>query len=219
MGDVRMEVMGSREEWLKRRSTFIGGSDAAAVLGINPWLDNLTLWKIKTGQKKQADIADNAAVQFGINAEPHLRALFALDFPQYKVEYVENNIWFNSDYPFSHCSADGWLTDKDGRLGVLEIKTTNILQSMQNEKWRDEHIPDNYFCQICHAMAVMGAEFAVVFAHLRYDYGDKPHFSIKPYFFERADHEEDIAYLMEKEKEFARYIMEKKQPPRILPTI
>lgn len=214
---VHKEIMESREAWLARRRSFIGGSDAAAVLGVNPWTDNITLWKIKTGQKKQADIADNKAVQFGISAEPHLRELFALDFPQYKVDYVENNIWFNSDYPFAHNSADGWLTDKDGRLGVLEIKTTNILQSMQNEKWRDEHIPDNYYAQICHAMAVMGAEFAIVFAHLRYEYGGKPYFKIQPYFFERADCEEDIAYLMEKEKEFAKCIVTGTMPPRILP--
>ena len=216
---VQMRVLTTREEWLKARSKTIGGSDAAVIIGASPWQDNVTLWKIKTGQKKQADIADNAAVQFGINAEPHLRALFALDFPQYKVEYVENNIWFNSDYPFAHNSADGWLTDKDGRLGVLEIKTTNILQSMQNEKWRDEHIPDNYYAQICHAMAVMNAEFAVVFAHLRYEYGGKPHFNIKPYFFERSDCEEDIAFLMEQEKEFAKLIVTKTPPARKLPEI
>lgn len=219
MAVVTMEVMGSREEWLARRKTHIGGSDAAAILGLNPWLSNTQLWEIKTGKKKQADIADNKAVKFGTEAEKYIRGIYALAFPQFKVEYVENNIWFNSDYPFAHVSLDGYLTDQDGRRGVLEIKTTNILQSMQNEKWRDQHIPDNYYAQLCHAMAVTEFQFSELFALLRYDYGGETTFKLRRYHFERTDCEEDIAYLMEKEKEFAKLIITGKKPPRILPEI
>ena len=46
-------------------------------------------------------------------------------------------------------SLDGELVDQDGRKGILEIKTTNILQSMQYEKWKDR-IPDNYYIQVLH---------------------------------------------------------------------
>jgi putative phage-type endonuclease len=219
MGVVTMEVMGSREEWLARRKTHIGGSDAAAILGINPWLDNVTLWKIKTGQKKQADIADNAAVKFGTEAEKYIRGIYALAFPQFKVDYVENNIWFNTDYPFAHVSLDGYLTDQDGRRGVLEIKTTNILQSMQNEKWRDNHIPDNYYAQLCHAMAITEFQFSELFALLRYDYGGETTFKLRRYHFERSDCEEDIAFLMEQEREFAKLIVTKTPPARKLPEI
>lgn len=219
MGVVRMEVMGSREEWLKARSKTIGGSDAAVIIGASPWQDNVTLWKIKTGQKKQADIADNAAVKFGTEAEKYIRGIYALAFPQFKVEYVENNIWFNSDYPFAHVSLDGYLTDQDGRRGVLEIKTTNILQSMQNEKWRDQHIPDNYYAQLCHAMAITEFQFSELFALLRYDYGGETTFKLRRYHFERSDCEEDIAFLMEQEREFAKQIVTKTQPARKLPMI
>ena len=40
----------------------------------------------------------------------------------------------NEKYPWAHASLDGELTDQDSRKGILEIKTTNILQSMQREK-------------------------------------------------------------------------------------
>lgn len=39
----------------------------------------------------------------------------------------------NEKYQWAHASLDGELTDQDGRKGILEIKTTNILQSMQRE--------------------------------------------------------------------------------------
>ena len=37
-----------REEWLEERKAGIGGSDAATILGLNPYSDNIKLWEIKT---------------------------------------------------------------------------------------------------------------------------------------------------------------------------
>ena len=42
----------NREEWLKERKKGIGGSDAATVLGKNPWKTNVELWEEKTGRRK-----------------------------------------------------------------------------------------------------------------------------------------------------------------------
>ena len=64
----------------------------------------------------------------------------------------------NEKYQWAHASLDGELTDQDGRKGILEIKTTNILQSMQREKWRDQ-IPDNYYIQVLHYLLVTEYEF------------------------------------------------------------
>ncbi|MCI9247468.1 MAG: YqaJ viral recombinase family protein [Clostridia bacterium] len=90
----------------------------------------------------------------GHEAEEHLRNLFALDFPKYEVQHEEYKIIKHSEYPFLFASLDGTLIDKDtGEMGILEIKTTNILQSMQKEKWK-EKIPDNYFCQVLHYLNV-----------------------------------------------------------------
>ena len=100
------------------------------------------------------DISDKPYVRYGHDAEPLLRELFKLDFPDYKVGYRDNNLFLNSRYPWAHASLDGWLEDPEGRTGILEIKTTEILQSMQKEKWKDR-IPDNYYLQVLHYMMVM----------------------------------------------------------------
>lgn len=216
---VEMKTLSSHEEWLEARKNYIGGSDASAILGMNPYKTNLELWEEKTGQTEPEDISDKPYVKYGHDAEPLLRELFKLDFPEYEVGYVDNNIWFNQCRPWAHASLDGWLTDKDGRFGILEIKTTNILQSMQKEKWRDR-IPDNYFIQILHYMMVTGAEFAVLKAQLKYDFGNGDIMcQVRHYKIERADVEEDIAILETSEKEFWKLVQERKRPGLVLPEI
>ena len=214
---VEMIRLNSREEWLKNR-TKIGGSDASAVVGLNPYMDNVTLWEIKTGRRKQEDISDKPYVQYGTQAEMHLRGLFRLDFPQFKVDYVENNMFLNSKYPWAHASLDGWLTDQDGRKGVLEIKTTEILQSMQKKKWK-EQIPDNYYIQVLHYMMVTEFDFAVLKAQLKTVFNDIPYLQTKHYIIERSEVEEDIRYLAAEEQKFWEMIETGKRPALILPEL
>ena len=70
---VSMEIMKNRAEWLQKRTSYIGGSDAAAVIGRNPWMSNTELWEIKTGRRQQTDISDKPYVKYGIAAEDHIR--------------------------------------------------------------------------------------------------------------------------------------------------
>ena len=119
---IEMRTSLSREEWLEARKNYIGGSDASAIVGMNPYKTNNDLWLEKTGKVTPEDISDKPYVKYGTNAEIHLRELFKLDFPQFNVEYVENNMFINDRFPWAHASLDGWLTDENGRKGILEIK-------------------------------------------------------------------------------------------------
>ena len=104
---VKMILLDSREDWLKARTKTIGGSDASAIIGLNPYMTNVDLWRKKTGRYVPEDISDNAFVKYGNEAEYLLRDLFRLDYPQYCTRYVENNLFLNSDFPFAHASLDG----------------------------------------------------------------------------------------------------------------
>lgn len=213
---ARMIRLKSREEWLEKRTSYVGGSEAAALVGKNPYMSNIDLWQIKTGQQAKADIDDKEYVIYGRNAEEHLRALFALDYPQYEVKYVDNNMWLNDRYPFAHASLDGWLIEKEtGRKGILEIKTTNILQSMQKEKW-DHRIPDNYYCQCLWYMGVTEFDFAILKAQLKYDYAGDVFLTTKHYHMDRAEVQEDIDYLMQRGESFAEYVRARKEPPLVI---
>lgn len=208
----------TREKWLEARRNHIGGSDASACVGMNPYKDNVTLWEEKMGMIIPEDISDKDYVRYGIAAEWHLRELFAMDFPQYRVTYVENNMFLNPDYPWMHASLDGELLDEEGRHGILEIKTTNILQSMQKEKWNDR-IPDNYYIQVLHYLAVTGYDFAVLKAQLKSEWRGELRIATKHYFIERKDVEEDIRYLIDAEKRFWDCVVTGRRPDLILPAL
>jgi len=213
-----MTVLKSREEWLQNRMKGLGGSEISAVIGCNPYLDNIELWKRKTGQVEAEDISDKPYVQYGNQAERHLRGLFRLDYPQYTVEYVENNSFKNDKYPWALASLDGWLTDENGRTGILEIKTTEILNSMSKERWNNQ-IPQNYYCQILLYMAVLDADFAVLKCQLKSNFDGTVYLQTKHYHIERSDVQDDIDYLMEQGAEFWKYVVEKHQPPLQLPPL
>ena len=214
---VRRVQLESHEEWLKNR-TKIGGSDASAIVGMNPYKTNVDLWMEKTGQIISEDISEKPYVKYGTQAEMHLRGLFRLDFPQYHVDYVENNMFFNDKYPWAHASLDGWIEDQEGRKGILEIKTTEILQSMQKEKW-NHRIPDNYYIQILHYLMVTEFDFAVLKAQLKTVFDGVPYLQTKHYFIERSEVEDDIQYLANAEKEFWKAVETGKKPALLLPEI
>ena len=215
---VKMLVLKDREAWLNTRAKRIGGSDAAAIVGMNPFMTNLELWQKKTGRIESEDISDNPFVKYGTESEKYLRELFRLDYPQYKVDYVDNNLFLNPDYPFGHASLDGWLTDEEGRKGILEIKTTTIMNPAQKSKW-ENRIPDNYYCQVCWYMGICEADFAILKAQLKWDNGDNIFLITRHYYMERKDMEDDISFLMKSGAEFYKYIENDIEPPLLLPEI
>lgn len=214
---VTMRTLKDREEWLQNRQR-LGGSDASSIVGMNPYKSNTELWEIKTGRAEQEDISDKPYVQYGSKAEEYLRELFKLDYPEYEVMYAENNMWLNDKYPFAHASLDGWLKDKDGRYGVWECKTTNILRSTQREKWKDR-IPDNYYIQCLHYLMVTEFDFVVLKAQLKSEFNGTTYIQTQHYKFERSEVEEDIEYLAKGEAKFWEYVKNDKRPPLILPQI
>jgi putative phage-type endonuclease len=210
--------MATRETWLQERLNGIGASDAAAILGLSPYMTNEKLWEIKTGRATQDDISDKPFVKFGIEAEKHIRALFALDNPQLKVSYKEFQIFRNSDYPFIFATLDGWL-EENGRMGVWECKTTEIVRAGQWDEWRCR-VPQNYYCQCLWQLLATGYDFAILTARIKYTdrNGDKAT-TTKDYRFERANVQEDIDWIAEKGKEFWGYVQNDIKPNLILPSI
>ena len=209
----------TREEWLKERKTGIGGSDAATILGKNPYKNNVELWEEKTGKREAPDISTKDYVEYGTKAEDLLRELFKLDFPKYEVKHDENTIVRHPKYPFLFASLDVTLIDKEtGEMGILEIKTTEILRSMQWEKWKDK-VPYNYFCQVLHYLNVTGYSFVILKAQLKYEYKDEGvRLDTRHYLIKREDVEDSIKYLEEKEVEFwTKYVETDTRPPLVLP--
>ena len=218
---VKMLTFPSREEWLQARKNTIGGSDASAVVGMNPYKTNVDLWAEKTGLVIPEDISDKPNVQYGIAAEPVIRELFKITYPQYETHYTENNSWLNDRIPFAAASLDGWLVEKKtGRKGIWESKTSEIVSSMHKEKWAGR-IPDNYYVQLLHCLMVReDCEFAHLTALLTFKFEDKEIYQqIKNYHIERSEVEEDIEFLKSSESNFWRNVQSKQRPALLLPNV
>lgn len=199
----------------------VGGSDASTLVGMNPWKTNSTLWKEKKGILIPEDISDKPYVKYGTIAEQYLRELFALDYPQYEVQYVDNVTLQSIEYPWMLYSPDGLLYDKEtGQRGILEIKTTNILQSMQREKWKDR-IPDNYYCQVLHGLNVTGFDFVILKAQLKTEWQDGTvKLDTRHYKITREEILDDLNWLLTNEKEqWEKYYIGNNEPPTLLPEI
>ena len=216
-----MKVLKDRAEWLEHRKKYIGGSDASAIIGVNPWKSNVQLWEEKAGLVIPEDISEKDCVKFGNDAEPIIRELFKINYPQYEMRYVENWSFINSEMPWAAASLDGEITEKEtGRIGIWECKTTEIVSSMSKEKWAGR-LPDNYFAQLIHYLAVRkDCEFAHLTALLTFKFNEKEQYQqIKNYHIERLEVLEDIDYLMQEEKKFWQYVKSGKKPPLVLPEI
>lgn len=212
----------NRADWLKARRNGIGASEAASVMGISRYKSNVELWEEKTGRRKPDDLTENARVNYGKAAEQQLRRLFELDYPEYLVEYDEYGMIANlPDKPWLFATLDGALTErKTKRRGVLEIKTTELMNPGQWNDWENQ-IPDGYFCQVCHQLLATGYEFAILKAQIKYRREGVLTLSTRHYHLERSDENvrEVMELLLEKETAFWECVERDVPPPLILPEI
>lgn len=137
----------SHTEWLKMRKHGIGGSDAAAVCGLNRWRGPLDVYLDKTSDKIEEK--ETPAIHWGNVMEPVLRAEFA---KRSGLVVEEVPFLFNCrEFPFMIANVDGIAREKDGSVSLIEIKTAN---SFAVKDW-DNGLPQEYYIQVQHYMSVL----------------------------------------------------------------
>lgn len=207
---LKREKPKTEEQWLQARNNRgLGASEAAAVVGMSPWLSADELWKIKTGIKERLSLSDNPLIQQGKRMESAIRGLYAAYHPGYKVEYHQYDLLYQEERPWLFATLDGEVTDEKGRHGLLECKTSTPQSKADWDKW-SEQIPQAYMIQLLHQQLASGYEFADLMALLINSEGD---FVVRTYHFERTDYEEDLKWLLEKEEAFWQSVQSKTLPP------
>ena len=138
----------SHEDWLRYRKLGVGGSDAGAICGLNPYSTAISVFLDKTSDN--TDSLDNEAMRQGRDLEDYVAQRFTEATGQ-KVRRV-NSIYYHEDYPHMLANVDRMIVGKS--IG-LECKTTNIMNA---DKWKDGDVPSHYQIQCHHYMAVTGAK-------------------------------------------------------------
>ena len=209
----------TREQWLEARQSGITGAGASAIMGASPYMSSVDYWLEKTGRREASDISDNARVQYGLDAEQHLIELFKLDFPQYKVIHHDFDLRRHPEIPYLIGSLDGELVEKfTGRRGVLEVKTTEIMSSAQNQQWQGG-IPMHFFWQVLHYLLVTGFDFVVLKAQLKFAFDGSIRLETRHYQFDRSEVQTQLDELAKKEIAFWAHVQNRTKPPLILPRI
>ncbi|MDR7007728.1 YqaJ viral recombinase family nuclease [Paraburkholderia strydomiana] len=149
----------SREDWLSARKNGIGGSDAAAAVGLSPYTSPLELWLIKTGRDENLPKPDandtTEPVYWGALLEPIVAASYTKQTGN-RVRRV-NAVLQHPQIPFMLANIDREVVgNRDVQL--LECKTAGEFGA---RLWRDG-VPEYVQLQVQHQLAVTGRQAADV---------------------------------------------------------
>jgi putative phage-type endonuclease len=168
------------------RSKFLGGSDAAAVIGVSPWSTPVELWQEKTGRKRKdpADPMRQKILERGHKLEPFIRemAIDKLRERGLQVELVACNARYQDpEHPFLSCEIDFELLLTGsiviaGELISLDHEHVNVdaksVTGFARKKWGiedTEDVPIEYAAQFMHGLMITGRNYCLVAALRSFD--------------------------------------------------
>lgn len=141
----------TRPEWLKIRRQGIGGSDAAAALGLSKWSSPYSLWTEKTSDTEPVEIT-NQAMTWGNRLEEAIGHGFAEDTGIPVMRYPA--MLRSKQWPWMMVNLD--FITADG-LAVVECKNVGLRAA---DQWENDQVPIHYAVQVQHEMAVTGMDSA-----------------------------------------------------------
>lgn len=139
----------SYSEWLTWRQKGIGGSDAGAVAGLNPYKSIIDVYIDKTSESPKIT-EPNEAMRLGTDLEEYV----AKRWEESTGKKVRRNNFMmaHDDYPWMVANVDREVI---GENAILECKTASPYSA---DKWKNGETPQHYVIQCLHYMAVTGAE-------------------------------------------------------------
>lgn len=136
----------SRDEWLEYRRTGIGGSDAATIVGLNPYLSLYYLYCDKRGELPPKEPTE--AMRLGTDLEQYVADRWAECTG--KTVRKDRHMWRSTRWPWMLADVDRVVV---GENAGLECKTTS---PFNKHDFAGGEIPLTYYVQCQHYMAVMG---------------------------------------------------------------
>lgn len=183
-------ICANRPEWLRaRRALGVGGSEAAAILGLSRFRSPAEVYFEKTtGLTRESDEDAPGHLWWGLRMEPLIAERFTIE-TGYPVEDTgDYTIFRDTEKPWRYVTLDRWAQTPEGGA-PLELKNT---RAMMRKYWSDG-VPLEVQIQIQQQIAVMGAERGfVAVVHEGSDFA----------YYEVPRHEGFIALLDARTREF-----------------
>ena len=153
----------TENEWKKARFGTIGASVAPTVMGLTDgWKTREQLFDEMLGRRVD-NFKGNDLTRLGQSSEPLLRALWAIEHPEYEVYDPTYLLFRNKERPWQTCSLDLIAVERNtGDIYIGEIKT-----GIYHAKWNGPYCPNNYFVQVVHEMMTTEFEGAFLMGRIR----------------------------------------------------
>jgi putative phage-type endonuclease len=155
------------EQWHADRATGIGGSDIAAIVGLDKYSSPMSVYLDKIGVPSDTPV--NEAMEWGTRTESIVAETFAELHPEFRVvkELLpdgEEVLFRHADFTFAVAHPDRLLyADGSETPAVWECKTAG--REARKHSWTTmgvEYPPPSVIAQVQWYIAVVGAEFAWV---------------------------------------------------------
>ncbi len=141
----RLTSQDNQEEWLRIRKSYLTGTDAGAVCGMNPYKSAIQVYMDKTSP--EIEIIDNEAMRLGRDLEDYVAGRF-MEATGKKVR-KSNAMYVSNEHPFMMANVDRLVV---GERAGLECKTASPYTA---DRWKDGNIPEWYYLQCQHYMKVL----------------------------------------------------------------
>ena len=139
--------MESKQEWLRERKNYLGGSDLGSIAGLNPYRTALDVYLDKTSD----DIAceTSPAMRWGTLLEDTIAKEYA-EVTGQTIE-IEPNTIYHPSMKFLGANIDRWVGDKEY---VLECKTAGFIRGKEWGEEGTDQIPESYLVQVAYYAAI-----------------------------------------------------------------
>lgn len=189
----------TREEWLAGRADFIGGSDVAALFGVNPYKSLYELWAEKSGLIDGSKW-ETEAMYWGKKLEPFIAARYEEETGRV-LEVLGNGfrVFHSKAEDYLGTTPDRLVLDVDRGPGICSIK--NVTQFKASD-WEQEP-PVYYQIQLQAELEATGASwgsFAVLIGGNRFHHLDV------------ARNDQFIELLIDRVRDFKRRVREQDPP-------
>lgn len=144
----------NNQDFTHNRSSFLGGSDIGAMLGVSKYRSAMDVWLEKTG--KRASTKDGFALRFGSYAEQFIADEYARLTSEALINHPGGLVHPEHSFCVGHidrfvlAKTDAPLICEDGALNakkILECKTANYYSQHDWGEAGTDAIPLPYLCQ------------------------------------------------------------------------
>jgi len=139
--------MENKQEWLRERKNYLGGSDLGAIAGLNPYRTALDVYLDKTSDDIRCETSP--AMRWGNLLEEAVAKEYA-EVTGQKIE-IEPNTIYHPSMKFLAANIDMWVGDKEY---VLECKTAGFTRGKEWGEVGTDQIPESYLIQCAYYASI-----------------------------------------------------------------